>query len=75
MTINSTAIIDALGGTVAVAKLCNVTPQAVSQWFGTDPQSGDEREIPSARLMYLKVIRPDVFARIEAEAKATSGSV
>jgi hypothetical protein len=75
MTINSTAIIDALGGTVAVAKLCDVKPQAVSQWFGTDPQSGGEREIPRARLMYLKVVRPEVFTRLEAEAKAVSGGV
>jgi hypothetical protein len=46
-------IIDALGGTNAVAELCNVTPQAVSQWR--------DDGIPPARLMFLKVIRPDVF--------------
>lgn len=67
---NSAAIVEALGGTAEVARLCNVRPQAVSQWFGVDPKSGNERAIPAARLMYLKVVRPVVFAQLEAEAKA-----
>ena len=46
-------IIDALGGTSAVAKLCEVTPQAVSQWR--------EDGIPQARMMFVKVVRPDIF--------------
>ena len=46
-------VIDALGGTNTVAALCEVSPQAVSQWR-TDG-------IPPARLMYLKAVRPDVF--------------
>lgn len=46
-------IIDALGGSRAVAALCNVTSQAVSQWR----RSG----IPEARRMYLQLLRPDVF--------------
>jgi len=29
---NTTEIIDCLGGTFAVAKMCRVTPAAVSQW-------------------------------------------
>jgi DNA-binding transcriptional regulator YdaS (Cro superfamily) len=49
---NTSHLIDALGGTNEVAKLCDVRPQAVSQWR-TDG-------IPKARLMFLKVIRPDV---------------
>lgn len=49
----SNKAIDALGGTNAVAVLCNVKPPSVSQWR-TDG-------IPESRLMYLKVIRPDVF--------------
>jgi nucleoid DNA-binding protein len=66
----SAAIIDALGGTVEVSKLCKVKPQAVSQWFGVDPQTGKERQIPAARLMYLKAIKRAIFARLESEAKA-----
>ena len=55
MNIPDNEIIDALGGSSAVAVLCEVTVGAVSQWK-TDG-------IPKARLMYLKVIRPDVFVK------------
>lgn len=48
-----TEIIDALGGTTHVAKLCEVTEGAVSQWR--------RNGIPNARLMYLRLARPDVF--------------
>ena len=54
MEVKSNEIIDALGGTVKVAKICGVTKAAVSQWRASG--------IPSARLMYLKLLRPDVFA-------------
>ena len=57
----SNEVIDALGGTVVVAGLCNVTKGAVSQWR--------ENGIPEARLMYLKLLRPDVFGA-ETEQKA-----
>lgn len=67
----SETIIKALGGTVEVAKLCNVKPQAVSQWIGIDPATGKKRQIPPARLMYLKVLRKAIFARIEADAKVS----
>jgi hypothetical protein len=53
-------IIDDLGGTNAVAELCKVSPQAVSQWR--------DDGIPPARLMFLKVVRPDVF---ESDPSAT----
>ncbi len=46
-------IIDALGGTFAVARLCNVRPPSVSEWR----RAG----IPDARLQFLKLARPDVF--------------
>jgi hypothetical protein len=52
-TTEHSRIIDAIGGTGEVAKLCEVLPSAVSQWR-TDG-------IPRARLMYLRLIRPDVF--------------
>jgi predicted transcriptional regulator len=47
-------IIQRLGGTTRVAKLFKITPGAVSQWI-------DSNVIPSARLMYLHLARPDVF--------------
>jgi len=46
-------IIDALGGTNAVARLCEIAPGSVSDWRKTG--------IPKARLMFLKLARPDVF--------------
>jgi hypothetical protein len=57
----SDEIIARLGGTAAVARLCQCTPQAVSQWFGLNPDTGEQREIPKARLMYLQAVRPDAF--------------
>lgn len=47
-------IIDALGGTFAVANLCNVRPPSVSEWR--------RNGIPSARLQFLRLARPEVFS-------------
>ena len=46
-------VIDALGGTSAVAVICEVSQPAVSQW--------KVQGIPRARRMYLELLRPDVF--------------
>jgi hypothetical protein len=46
-------IIDALGGTSEVARLCEVKDPSVSQWR--------RHGIPNYRLMYLKAVRPEVF--------------
>jgi hypothetical protein len=71
---NSDEIIARLGGTVAVARLCDCSPQAVSQWLGCD-SDGKQREIPKARLMYLKAVRPEVFIeRRGARTKAKTGA-
>lgn len=59
MGMNANLIIDALGGTSEVARLCQVKPPSVSEWR--------ENGIPQARLMYLRLLRPDVFAEIESE--------
>lgn len=50
-------IIDSLGGTSAVAELCDVTTGAVSQWRHDG--------IPKARLMFLRAVRPDIFIQID----------
>jgi hypothetical protein len=47
-------VIDRLGGTTAVAKLCECKPPSVHQWR-TDG-------IPKYRLQFLRLARPDVFA-------------
>jgi hypothetical protein len=46
-------IIDALGGTAEVARLCKVKPPSVSEWRWSG--------IPPARRQFLELARPDVF--------------
>jgi hypothetical protein len=49
----STDLIDAMGGTCKVAALCGITTGAVSQWR--------QKGIPKARLLYFSVLRPELF--------------
>lgn len=51
-------IIDDLGGTNEVARLCDIQPPSVSEWR-------EKNAIPKARLMFLRLLRPDVFAKAE----------
>lgn len=53
-------VIDCLGGTAKVARLCNTTQSAVSQW--------KENGIPDYRLMFLKLARPDAFPKSDCAA-------
>jgi hypothetical protein len=62
MNENANAIIDSLGGTVEVSRLCKVTKGAVSQWR--------ENGIPEARLMYLRLARPEAFQTADAPKAA-----
>jgi hypothetical protein len=55
-------IIDAFGGTAAVARLCRVNSQAVSHWR--------RKGIPDARLQFLQLLRPDVFEQPESRQVA-----
>jgi len=55
-------IIDKLGGTLEVSKVCSVTLGAVSQWR--------KNGIPPARLMYLRLLRPEVFENQKEEKRA-----
>jgi hypothetical protein len=61
MNYDANKIIDALGGTCKVAEMCEVKPPSVSEWR--------TEGIPRARLMYLKVIRPDVFKRTKQKIR------
>lgn len=56
------AVIDALGGTVATSRLCDVSSQAVTQWR----RAG----IPKPWRMYLRLLRPQVFQALVASAGA-----
>lgn len=53
--VTTSDIIDSLGGTVAVSKLCDISAPAVSHWK-------TRNKIPKAQMNYLRAIRPDVFS-------------
>jgi len=55
MNAEANRVIDALGGTGAVARMCEVNDSAVSQWR--------KDGIPRSRLMYLRAVRPDLFGQ------------
>ncbi|UBM27159.1 helix-turn-helix domain-containing protein [Pseudomonas sp. p1(2021b)] len=57
---NPSAIIEALGGTFRVAELCEVRPPSVSEW--------KKNGIPRARLMFLRVVRPEAFRALEEKS-------
>lgn len=52
MVMNTIYIIDSLGGTVEVARICGIKPPSVSEW--------KTNGIPWPWLMYFSQIRPDV---------------
>jgi hypothetical protein len=56
--ITASDIIDALGGTGRVAEMCEITAPSVSEWRA-------ENHIPRARIKYLRLLHPQVFARLE----------
>lgn len=58
------AVIDAIGGTSATAQLCEVKLPSVSEWR--------RNGIPRSRLLFLKLARPDVFARIVGQIETTA---
>jgi len=61
-SMNANTVIDNIGGNIKTAELCEVSPQAVSQWR----RDG----IPKARLMYLKAVRPDAFDDVDANVRS-----
>ena len=58
---DSCQLIDALGGTAEVARLCDVKQPSVSEWR--------KNGIPAARLMYLRAVRPDLFVEPSREQR------
>ncbi|GAB3755074.1 hypothetical protein GCM10028795_27230 [Lysobacter olei] len=61
---NDSEIIDRLGGTVQVARLCRVRPPSVSEWR--------TRGIPAARRQFLELLRPDAFKDPEPARRTTA---
>lgn len=58
-------IIDRLGGTTEVARLCQIKPPSVSEWRTTG--------IPPARRQYLQLLRPDAFGHEASVGRAVIG--
>lgn len=54
MDIDPNVVIDRLGGTAAVAKICDLAPASVSEWRARGV-------IPRARLQFLRLAYPDAF--------------
>lgn len=52
--LTASEIIDRLGGTTEVARLCRIKPPSVSEWRATG--------IPPARRQFLELLRPEAFA-------------
>lgn len=52
-------IIDALGGTCAVARICDISAPSVSGWRSNG--------IPPARMQYFELLRPDLFKQASHE--------
>lgn len=55
-------VIDRLGGTAAVARLCKVRSPSVSEWRVNG--------IPAARRQFLELLRPDAFGNAPRKRKA-----
>lgn len=51
---NASDIIDKLGGTAHVARMFRIKQASVSEWRN--------KGIPPARVMYLEVVHPELFA-------------
>jgi len=54
-------LIEALGGTYAVARICGIQPPSVSEWKANG--------IPQARRQFLELLRPDVFGKTFTRSK------
>jgi len=66
-TLSDSEIIDALGGTAAVARLCRIKQPSVSGWRVMG--------IPDARRQFLELLRPDIFGGFSAAHCAAASSL
>lgn len=62
----ASAVIDRLGGTSAVARICEIKPPSVAEWRNSG--------IPKPRLQYLRLAYPEAFEGIgPSETTTTTG--
>lgn len=71
---NTQTLLEAIGGQAAIARECDVTDSAVSQWAKED-------QLPRARLQYLRLAHPgshwaqyDAYLKAKAAEAAPAGS-
>lgn len=67
MNTEANKVIDSLGGTSEVARLCDVRMPSVSAWR--------VRGIPKARMLYLKAVRPTAFKGVDLKAATAQTDV
>lgn len=60
-TLDASNVIDSLGGTTAVARLCDIQPPSVSEWR--------RKGIPKPWMKFLRATRPDVFGTFDERSK------
>jgi hypothetical protein len=61
-TIEPDFIVKSLGGITATAKMFEIKPPSVAEWLS-------KKHIPKARVMYLKLVRPDLFPQPQPSDK------
>jgi hypothetical protein len=61
----ATDIIDRLGGTFAVARICKIRPPSVSKWK-------ERNRIPPARRQFLELYKPAAFVEDEPETSSAA---
>lgn len=57
--IEAAKVIELLGGTVAVSRMCEIQSPSVSRW--------KRNGIPKDQARYLREVRPDVFQSVDYE--------
>jgi len=58
---SASEIIDRIGGTAETARLCEIRSASVSEWR--------RKGIPQARLLFLRLARPDVFEQSASQGR------
>lgn len=63
MDLDPNVVIDRLGGTGAVARICEINPASVSEW---------RREgIPKYRVQFLRAVYPEAFLPVVPKSAET----
>lgn len=64
--LDASEVIDELGGTAETARLCEVSPAAVSQWRLNG--------MPKSQLKYLRLAKPEIFIDLEHKRRSADAT-